>query len=115
MWLYDALVDKLSTRAAETIESCDLRISWMVELELQFLYEIGRIRVAPADVIRHLTQQIGLRASETSMEKIVRTAASLSWTRDVFDRMIAAESLVTDFPLVTKDRAIRAHHRLAVW
>ena len=38
-------------------------ISWMVELELQFLHEIGRLRVKPAEIIRHLSTQIGLRLS----------------------------------------------------
>ena len=115
VWLYDALTDRLSQAAAEAIEENDVVISWMVELELQFLHEIGRLRVKPAAIIRHLSTQIGLRLSDAGLERIVRAAAGMDWTRDVFDRLIAAESAARDVPLVTKDRTIRAHHKLSIW
>jgi PIN domain nuclease of toxin-antitoxin system len=115
VWLYDALTDRLSKAAAAAIEENDLVISWMVELELQFLYEIGRLRVKPAEIIRHLSTQIGLRLSDVGLERIVRAAAGMDWTRDVFDRLIAAESAAMDMPLITKDRTIRAHHKLSIW
>jgi PIN domain nuclease of toxin-antitoxin system len=115
VWLYDALADRLSKAAAEAIENNDLVISRMVELELQFLHEIGRLRVKPAEIIRHLSAQIGLRLSDVDLEQIVRAAAGMDWTRDVFDRLIAAESAAMDIPLITKDRTIRAHHKLSVW
>ena len=115
IWLYDALTDRLSKAAAEAIEDNDLVISRMVELELQFLHEIDRIRVKPAEIIRHLSTQIGLRLSDVSLERIVREAMGIGWTRDVFDRLIAAESAATNLALITKDRTIRAHHKLSIW
>jgi PIN domain nuclease of toxin-antitoxin system len=115
VWLYDALADRLSKAAAEAIENNDLVISRMVELELQFLHEIGRLRVKPAEIIRHLSSHIGLRLSDVGLEQIVRAALGINWTRDVFDRLIAAESAAMDIPLITKDRTIRAHHKLSVW
>jgi PIN domain nuclease of toxin-antitoxin system len=115
VWLYDALADRLSQAAARAIEDNDLVISWMVELELQFLREIGRLRVKPAEIIRHLSTRIGLRPSDVGLERIVRAAAGMDWTRDVFDRLIAAESAAMDVPLITKDRTIRAHHKLSIW
>jgi PIN domain nuclease of toxin-antitoxin system len=115
VWLYDALTDRLSQAAAEAIEENDVVISWMVELELQFLHEIGRLRVKPAAIIRHLSTQIGLRLSDAGLERIVRAAAGMDWTRDVFDRLIAAESAAMNLALITKDRTIRAHHKLSIW
>jgi PIN domain nuclease of toxin-antitoxin system len=115
VWLYDALTDRLSKAAAEAIEDNDVVISRMVELELQFLHEIGRLRVKPTEIIRHLSTQIGLRLSDVGLERIVRAATGMGWTRDVFDRLIAAESMAMDIPLITKDRAIRAHHKLSIW
>lgn len=115
VWLYDALTDRLSQAAADAIEENELVVSWMVELELQFLHEIGRLRVKPAEIIRHLSTQIGLRLSDLGLERSVRAAAGMNWTRDVFDRLIAAESAAMDIPLVTKDRTIRAHHKLSIW
>ena len=115
VWLYDALTDRLSQAAAEAIEDNDLVISRLVELELQFLHEIGRIRIKPAEIIKHLSNQIGLRLSDISLEQIVSAAMGMNWTRDVFDRLIAAESAVMDVPLITKDRTIRTHHKLSIW
>lgn len=115
VWLYDALTDRLSEAAAVAIEENELVVSWMVELELQFLHEIGRLRVKPAEILRHLSTRIGLRLSDVSLEQIVRAAAGMDWTRDVFDRMIAAESAAMDVPLITKDRTIRTHHKLSIW
>jgi PIN domain nuclease of toxin-antitoxin system len=115
VWLYDALTDRLSQAAAEAIEDNDLVISWMVELELQFLHEIGRVCIKPAEIIRHLSTRIGLRLSDIDLEQIIRAATGMDWTRDVFDRLIAAESAAMDIPLITKDRAIRTHHKLSIW
>ena len=115
IWLYDALTDRLSKAAAEAIEDNDLIISSMVELELQFLHEIGRIRVKPTEIIKHLSTQIGLRLSNIGLERTVHEAAGMSWTRDVFDRLIVAESSMTNISLVTKDRTIRTHHKLSIW
>ena len=39
----------------------------------------------------------------------------MDWTRDVFDRLIAAESAAMNLALITKDRTIRAHHKLSIW
>src|SRR3990172_8500358 len=115
VWLYDALTDRLSQAAAEAIEYNDLVISRMVELELQFLHEIGRLRVKPAEIIRHLSTQIGLRLSDGGLERIGRAAAGMDWTRGGLDRLIAAGSAAADIPLITKDGTIRAHHKLSIW
>ncbi|HLG72825.1 MAG TPA: type II toxin-antitoxin system Phd/YefM family antitoxin [Chloroflexota bacterium] len=39
----------------------------------------------------------------------------ITWTRDPFDRLIAAHALATDTPLLTKDETIRQHLPLAWW
>jgi PIN domain nuclease of toxin-antitoxin system len=114
-WLYDALVDKLSAKARAVIDANELHISWMVKLELQYLYEIGRIRVRPDPVVDELRDSIGLRMSEISMERVAEAALRTAWTRDVFDRLITAESQVTGFGLVTKDASIRKNFKLAIW
>jgi len=45
----------------------------------------------------------------------VQAANGLSWTRDPFDRMIAAQAIVADAPLVTADRTILGNLPLATW
>ena len=46
-WLYEGLVEKLSSPARQAIEDSTLLFSPMVELELQYLHEIGRLTVPP--------------------------------------------------------------------
>jgi Uncharacterized protein conserved in bacteria len=115
LWLHDALVERLSLTAAAAINDNALRCSQFVLLELQFLYEIRRIRTAPSVIVASLKQSIGLTLSEVLLEDIMSAAMTLDWTRDVFDRMLAAEALITGYGLVTKDQHIRSHLALSIW
>jgi PIN domain nuclease of toxin-antitoxin system len=54
VWLYAGLIVKISETAKQTIEANDLLISPMVRLELQYLFEIGRITVKPDTIIKNL-------------------------------------------------------------
>lgn len=62
-----------------------------------------------------LRKSIGLEIAETSLAELAHTAVGLTWTRDPFDRMIAAQAVVADAPLVTGDRTILANLPLATW
>ncbi len=42
-------------------------------------------------------------------------AVGLTWTRDPFDRMLAAHSLAAGLPLLTKDASILENLDLAFW
>jgi PIN domain nuclease of toxin-antitoxin system len=115
LWLYDALTDKLSPSAKAAIENNEVYIAQIVRLELQALYELGYIKTRPEVIINHLSNAIGLHQSDVPMEKIITAAIKLTWTSDPFDRMIAAEALVTDFPLVTKNSSLRKHLKHSIW
>jgi PIN domain nuclease of toxin-antitoxin system len=45
----------------------------------------------------------------------VQAAMSLSWTRDPFDRLIAAHAIVANSPLITADETILENLSLATW
>ena len=115
VWLYAGDLARLSPTAVELLETDALVISPMVELELTYLHEIGRLTVGGADIVADLVERIGLRHSETSMTTAVRVAAGLSWTRDPFDRLIVADALAANTPLLTKDDQILANVPLARW
>lgn len=115
MWLYDGLVERLSEPAEAAIESGRLVVSGMVELELQYLREIGRVRPGASEVLRALEGDIGLGRSELSLAAVASKACSLSWTRDPFDRLIVAEAMLGDGKLVTRDEMIRDNLSSAVW
>jgi PIN domain nuclease of toxin-antitoxin system len=67
---------------------------------------------APLSALR---RSIGLQVAEVSSAELVHAAIDLQWTRDPFDRLIAAHAIVADVPLVTADRTIREHLPLAAW
>ena len=115
IWLYDALTDRLSSTARSAIEQNDVRIAWVVKLEVQYLYEIGRVRVPAETVVESLSRSIGLRLSGVPCGEIVQRALEMEWTRDVFDRLIAAESEVTASGLVTKDARMKQNLETAIW
>lgn len=62
-----------------------------------------------------LRKSIGLEVEDISFAEVARTAVDLTWTRDPFDRMIAAQAIVADAPLVTADRNILANLPQATW
>lgn len=115
MWLYDGLVERLSEQAALAIESGRLVICGMVELELQYLREIGRIRPSPNEVLTVLAGDIGLGRSEVPLARVASKASRLSWTRDPFDRLIVAEAMLAEGRLVTRDEMILDNFSGAVW
>jgi len=62
-----------------------------------------------------LKQSIGLQVADISFADLIDRAIDLSWTRDPFDRLIAAHAIVADVPLVTADETIGEHLPQAVW
>jgi PIN domain nuclease of toxin-antitoxin system len=62
-----------------------------------------------------LRRDIGLVVVDASTADLAQAAADLSWTRDPFDRLIAAHAIVADAPLVTADATILENLSLATW
>lgn len=115
-WLYEGLVEKLSASARQAIEDSTLLFSPIVELELQYLHEIGRLTVPPDILINALVEEIGLGRAEVPLHPIIVIAKTLTWTRDVFDRLIVATTMATqEARLITRDTNIRKHSAVAFW
>ena len=115
VWLYAGLLDRFPKAALVRLERSQLFISPMVILELQYLYEIERTREPATDVISDLERRISLRISTTIFSDVAREACRLDWTRDPFDRLIAAQAIVEDIPLLTADTTLLDHLKKAVW
>ncbi|MGL1832657.1 type II toxin-antitoxin system VapC family toxin [Rhodocyclaceae bacterium SMB388] len=114
-WLYAGDVERLSVDAHSAIEGGRLGISPMVELELEYLREIGRLLVDPAIVVGSLANELGLAVSQTSFPAVVARAREIDWTRDPFDRLIAAQAQADGARLVTKDKHVRECFAAALW
>lgn len=115
VWLYTGESDKISARGRELLDRTDRSISPMVQLELDLLHEIGRLRVPGRDIVSDLIARIGLTVSSTTFAAVTNTAGGLSWTRDPFGRLIAADAIAANCQLLTKDQTIRQNCDLAIW
>lgn len=114
-WLHDGLVQRISPAARTLLNADPLSISPMVELELHYLHEIGRLQTLPATMLHTLHTDLGLSISQTSFALVASKAASIRWTRDAFDRLIVAQAIADNARLVSADAHIREHFAGAVW
>ena len=114
VWLYAGELERLRP-CLPRLEGQQLAISPMVVLECQYLFEIGKVTVGPGVLLADLGERIGLTVSSHPFADVTRTAVTLRWTRDPFDRLIAAQALAEGAPLVTADRTLLEHCAEAVW
>jgi PIN domain nuclease of toxin-antitoxin system len=115
LWLAGAPEQLSDTARAVIDEHEQLLFSPMVELEIEYLYEVGRIRQPSSEVIAHLRGVIHINSCNRSFASVVAKARELKWTRDPFDRIIAAQAALGPDPLLTRDRIIQANYSEAIW
>jgi PIN domain nuclease of toxin-antitoxin system len=115
VWLYRMPQRAWPDPVRVLLDSAVLRYSPMARLELHFLHQIGRINVAPADLLLELGEPLQLRECGQSFAAVVEHAQTLTWTRDPFDRLIVAQAITADAKLITHDENIRANFAGAVW
>ena len=115
VWLYAGLTEKISPKATELINANPLYISPMVQLELEYLNEIGRITVGSAIIVETLSISIGLELCQLSFPQIITEAVTETWTRDPFDRIIVAHAKSRKAELLTKDSSILENYPKAIW
>ncbi len=115
VWLFSKELDKISKKALDLIEKSQLLISPMVELELEFLYEIGRLRYQSDEIISYLHESIDLKICDVSFFKISKEATKFNFTRDPFDRLIVANASYNDIKIISKDKNILNHYTKAIW
>ncbi len=116
VWLYSQGGAAIPSASVQCIEDAsDIRISPMVRLELQYLYEIGRIAEPPLPVLDALESALGLTICNAPFPAVAREAQGQHWTRDPFDRLIVAQAALFDTTLITRDETIHKHYPHAFW
>jgi PIN domain nuclease of toxin-antitoxin system len=85
-------------------------VSPVTLLEIQFLSEIGRVDARNPALTQTLKKDPRFTVDEVSLLPLVERALPLDWTRDPFDRLLAAHSLVRRTPLCTVDRVLVEKH-----
>jgi PIN domain nuclease of toxin-antitoxin system len=81
-------------------------------LEIQLLSEAGRIPLSNPRFAEAVMTDPRFEVDEVSVVALIQRALDLSWTRDPFDRLIAAHSRLRRVPLCSVDSVILAHHKL---
>ncbi|MGH3544810.1 MAG: type II toxin-antitoxin system VapC family toxin [Mycobacteriales bacterium] len=115
VWLYADAQNRIPLAVAQRLNTEQLGLSPFVQLELAYLSEIGRITVSAQAILDDLGSKLELTLTDSPSALLCQTATHLTWTRDPFDRLLAAQAIATDTPLVTKDRVLRQHCDLAWW
>jgi len=107
--------ERLPDPARALIEEHEPRLSPMAALELAYLHEVGRARDPLATMLEALRRDVQLEIADAPLAEVAQAAAGLSWTRDPFDRLIAAHAIVAGSPLLTADRTILKNLPQATW
>jgi PIN domain nuclease of toxin-antitoxin system len=66
-------------------------------------------------VLDTLSRAFGLARCDLPFADVVGAALGLGWSRDPFDRLIAAQAELRGAELVSKDRTLRDHYARSVW
>ncbi len=114
LWLYQGDIEKFSPQVQDMLAREELVISPMVTLELNYLFEVGKIGKLPKSVLQELHEEFNLNVDRVDFAAALEVAAEERWTRDPFDRIIAAHAKKNNAILITSDRHIRAHYKHAI-
>jgi PIN domain nuclease of toxin-antitoxin system len=116
VWLAQGDLAHFGPRAAKLLKQADLLFSPMVLLELEFLFEIKRIKQPARDVQRKVEHELGVRLCDLPFATIASAALDEKWTRDPFDRLIVANAKANGFAwLISADEEIARHYPRTVW
>ena len=115
IFLWEGRAELFGAGSREIVEQAVLLVSPIVRLELQFLKEVGKLKVDPDQLLGLLSSDFGVAMTSDPLDALVTLAMSLTWTRDPFDRMLVATALLHQIPLVTRDTRIHDHFPGAVW
>jgi PIN domain nuclease of toxin-antitoxin system len=116
VWLAQGDVGRISRNAQSVLEHADLLISPMVLVELEYLYEVNRIRLSSRSVLLKVEHEIGIRVCDLAFARVADVVIDEKWTRDPFDRTIVAQAKANGLAtLVSADEEIRKHYPRTAW
>lgn len=83
-------------------------------LETALLAESGKLELRASAFVETVQADPRFVIDDPSLVTVARKSMDLGWTRDPFDRLIAAHSIVRRVPLCSVDALILANHKLVV-
>ncbi|MFA7343259.1 MAG: PIN domain-containing protein [Terrimicrobiaceae bacterium] len=114
-WLHAGETERFPAGVYRRLDAGELVVCPVVLLELEYLHEIGRLSVNADRIFADLAVEIGLGLCPYPFAGVIRESLKQAWTRDPFDRLIAAHALAAGHDLATKDENILAHCPSAFW
>ena len=72
IWLYEKRLDLLSEKARKFIEENDLLISPIVKMEIEYLFEIEKIKDDSDTIIDYLDKHIDLKIENSDFLEIIK-------------------------------------------
>ena len=116
VWLAQGRLERISRRAKSALEQGTLLMSPMVLIELEYLYELNRIKLPARDVQLKVEHEIGVRVCDLPFPSVASRALDEQWTRDPFDRMIVAQAKTNGLaPLISADEEIKKNYPRTAW
>lgn len=116
VWLVNGDLHRITAKANEQMNNSRLLLSPMVLLEMEYLFEINRIRITARDSLQKLGDELNVMICSLDFSLVAAAALDEKWTRDAFDRLIVANAKANNFSyLITADKHIRQHYPRAVW
>ena len=91
--------------------SARLYVSPASLLELQFLWEVGRVRLKRSSTLKDVVHDDRWVIDDPPSATWFEEAASVGWTRDPFDRLLVAHARMRRWPLATSDQRVIAQLR----
>jgi PIN domain nuclease of toxin-antitoxin system len=115
VWLHAGELSLFPEIALKRIDEEPSIICPLAALELEYLYEIERIRYPADTILADLATDIGLEICPRPFAPTLRASLKQKWTRDPFDRIIAAHAEAHQLDLLTKDRTVLENCSRAFW
>lgn len=115
VWLVVGAIEKFTASANKLIESAEIFISPIVLLEIEYLYEIKRVKQNSKKFKDVLESELDVQIARTPYLTVVQGSITEKWTRDPFDRLIVAQAKVDNAQLVSADTNIRDNYERAIW
>ena len=107
---------RIGRNAARLIQRADLRCSPIVLVEMEYLFEIGRLTLPAKDILQKLEHELGVGICDLSFSKVAEASLHEKWTRDPFDRIIVAQAKANGLAwLISADEQVAKHYQRTVW
>ena len=116
LWLAAGDLSRIPPVAKQAIRTSKLLISPMVQLELQYLFEVGKSNLPSSDILLKVRHDLAVTVCDLPFSLVADAAFDENWTREPFDRLIVAQAKANGFAaLITADTRIREHYPGALW